>query len=73
LESLLFPHLQKHEGGKYQLKTKGIVTTLREKTTLRWSKEVLAIGGTRMVSRRSRNGIEEEKEKCCREVGGGVM
>ncbi len=30
-------------------------------TTLKWSKEVLAIGGTRMVSRRSRSGIKEEK------------
>jgi len=30
-------------------------------TTLKGSKEVLAIGGTRMVSKRSRSGVEEEE------------
>jgi hypothetical protein len=31
---------------------------------LRGSREVLAIGGTRLVSKRSRSGVKEEKEKC---------
>jgi hypothetical protein len=62
LKSLLLPKLQKHEGWKYQSKTKGMVTTLRGKTTtLKGSKEVLAIGGTRMVSKRS--SVEEEQEE----------
>jgi hypothetical protein len=61
LESLLLSHLQKHEKGRYQSKTRGMVTTLRGKTTtLRGSRVVLVIGGTIMVSRRSRNGVEEE-------------
>jgi hypothetical protein len=61
LESLLLSHLQKHEGGKYQFKTKGMVATLREKTTtLKGSREVLVIGGTRMVSRRKRRNAEEK-------------
>jgi hypothetical protein len=65
LENLLFPHLQKHERGQYQSKTKGTVAMLRGKTTtLKGSREVLAIGGTRMVLRRSRSGIKEEKEQC---------
>jgi len=37
---------------------------LKEKTTWKGSREVLAIGGTRLVSRRNKSGIEEEKEKC---------
>jgi hypothetical protein len=38
-----------------------MVTTLKGKTiTLKGSKEVLAIGGTRMVSKRSRSGVQEE-------------
>ncbi len=61
LESLLFPPLQKHEKGKYQSKTRGMVVTLkRNTTTLRGSREVLVIGGTRMVSGSSRSGVEEE-------------
>jgi hypothetical protein len=47
--------LQKHEGWKYQSKTRG------KTTTLKGSKEVLAIGGTRMVSKRS--SVEEEQEE----------
>jgi len=40
-----------------------MVTTLRGKTTtLKGSKEVLAIGGTRMVSKR-RSSVEEEQEE----------
>ncbi len=63
MESLLLPHLQKHEKGKYP-KTRGTVAMLRGKTTtLRGSREVLVIGGTRMVSRRSRSDIEEKKEQ----------
>jgi hypothetical protein len=55
--------LQKHEKGKCQSKTRGTIITLRGKaTTLRGSREVLVIGGTRMVLRRSRSGVEEEKE-----------
>jgi len=62
LKSLLLPHLQKDEGRKYQSKTRGMVTTLKGKTiTLKGSKEVLAIGGTRMVSKRSRSGVQEEE------------
>jgi len=42
-----------------------MATTLRGKaTTLRGSRKVLAIGGTRMELRRSRSGVKEEKEKC---------
>jgi hypothetical protein len=61
---LLLPHLQKHEEGKYQSKTKGTIATLRGITTLKGSREVLVIGGTRMVSRKSTSGVEEEKEQC---------
>jgi hypothetical protein len=61
LETLLLPHLQKHEGGKYQSKTRRTAATLREKTTtLRGSRKVLAIGGTRMVSRRRKRSVEEK-------------
>jgi hypothetical protein len=39
-----------------------MVTTLKGKTTtLKGSKKVLAIGGTRMVSKRNRSGMEEEE------------
>jgi hypothetical protein len=58
LEGLLLPHVQTCEGGKYQFKTRGMATTLRG------SRKVLAIGRTRMGLRRSRSGVEEEKEKC---------
>jgi hypothetical protein len=65
LESLLLPHLQKYERGKYKSKTRGMITMLKEKTTtLKGSREVLAIGGTRLVSKRSRSGVKEAKEKC---------
>jgi len=37
-----------------------VATLKRNITTLRGSREVLEIGGTRMVSRRSRSGVEEE-------------
>jgi hypothetical protein len=65
LKNLLLPHLQKHERGKYQSKTRGTVAMLRGKTTtLRGSRKVLTIGGTRMVLRRSKSGVEKEKEQC---------
>jgi len=52
------------KGGKYQSKTRATITMLRKKTTiLRGSREVLAIGGTRMVLS-SRSGIKEKKEQC---------
>jgi hypothetical protein len=33
LASLFLPHLQKHEGRKYEFKTRRIVTTLKGKST----------------------------------------
>jgi len=43
-ESLFLPHLQKHEGRKYQSNTRGTVAMLKGKSiTLRGNKEVLAI------------------------------
>jgi hypothetical protein len=72
LESLLFPPLQKHEKGKYQSKTRGMVVTLkRNTTTLRGSREVLAIRRTRMVSRSS--SVEEEQELCQEIVRGRTL